>query len=728
MNAFRTLRTRGSSVDGSEPTSIATPPDPAALALLQQLTNDETTTFRDDQWNVIDAIVNRQQRVLLVQRTGWGKSAVYFISAKLLRNQGRGLTLIVSPLLGLMRNQVYAGKRMGLRIGALHSGNNDKFETFVDLIRRDSVDVLLISPERFANDRFRADLLPVIAERLALLVIDEAHCISDWGHDFRPDYQRLSNVIAQLPPSSPVLATTATANNRVVADVSRQLGSLLVSRGPLIRENLALQPLPTMTATERLAWLAKVVPTLQGKGIVYTLTTKDAETVAEWLVRRGIRAHAYHGAITTADQESSDLARIQLEDEFTNGDLQVLVATSALGMGYDNPEVRFVIHYQTPGSIIAYYQQVGRAGRGKEGALGVLMSGPEDNDIQNYFRTSSLPTIEDVTSILAALSSQESMTSTQLMAAVNMSRGRLEQTLGYLAVQSPAPIARQGTAWRRNPVAFNPDYARHRAELIAMRVTEWNEINAFRTEDLTCRMNTLLTALDDPAPVARCGRCDRCLGHPVVDVTLPRDLLREAAAFLNRPLINPIKPRLMVPKDSLPEYGFKGRISPERRAETGCVLIRWGEKEELHNLIRAGKQRGRFDDTVLDAAATMIREHWQPAPAPAWVTCVTSLRHPALVPDLAERLADRLGLPFANVVRKTRETDPQRNQANSVHQSRNLDGAFEITGDLPDGPALLVDDMVDSGWTLTIIAMLLRQAGSGPVFPFALVSTAQSDT
>jgi ATP-dependent DNA helicase RecQ len=481
-----------------------------------------------------------------------------------------------------------------------------------------------------------------------------------------------------------------------------------------------------MSATERLAWIAKVVPTLQGKGIVYTLTTKDAETVAEWLIRRGIRAHAYHGAITTADQESSDLARIHLEDAFTNGDLDVLVATSALGMGYDNPEVRFVIHYQTPGSIIAYYQQVGRAGRGKEGALGVLMSGPEDNDIQEYFRTSSLPSIEDVTSILAALSTQETMTSTQLMAAVNMGKGRLDQTLGYLAVQSPAPIARQGSAWRRNPVAFNPDYAKHRADLIAMRITEWTEINAYRTQDVGCRMNTLLTALDDPAPVERCGRCDRCLGHPVVDVTLPRDLLAEAATFLNRPLIHPIKPRAMIPKGSLPTYGFSGKIPANRRAEPGCVMIQWSDKEALRNMIWSGKRQGRFDDTVVDAAVTMIRDHWQPSPSPAWVTCVSSLRHPTLVPDFAERLADRLGLPFADIVRKTRETEPQKLQENSVHQSRNLDGVFEIAGTVTDGPVLLVDDMVDSGWTLSIVAMLLRQAGSGPVLPFALVSTTKS--
>ncbi|MEJ7839935.1 MAG: RecQ family ATP-dependent DNA helicase, partial [Thermomicrobiales bacterium] len=574
MDTVRRLRTRGTSIAESGATDTASAVDPMALDLLQQLTGDPTTTFRSDQWDVIDAIVNQQQRVLLVQRTGWGKSAVYFISAKLLRAQGRGLTLIVSPLLGLMRNQVHAGRRMGLRIGALHSGNSDKFETFVDLIGKDSIDVLLISPERFANDQFQERLLPTITERMGLLVIDEAHCISDWGHDFRPDYQRLSNVIAQLPASNPILATTATANNRVVADVSRQLGSLLVSRGPLIRDNLALQTLPTMSATDRLAWMATVIPTLEGKGLVYTLTTRDAETVADWLIQHGISAHAYHGAITTSGNEKSSDARIELEDRFTNGDLNVLVATSALGMGYDNPNVRFVIHYQTPGSIIAYYQQVGRAGRGKDGAVGILMSGPEDADIQNFFRTSSLPTVEEVSGILAALSGsgKDSLTASQIMASVNMRKSRLDQTLGYLAVQRPAPISRQDRGWKRNQVAFDAGYAKHRSELIEQRIAEWRELQEYRTGDRGCRMHLLLTALDDPAPIEQCSICDLCLSRPVIDVTPDNEMRRAAGAFLNRPIVNPINPRALIPTNSLPIYGFRGRIAANHRAETGCVL------------------------------------------------------------------------------------------------------------------------------------------------------------
>ena len=704
-----------------------TVPDPIALDLLHQLTGNAADTFRVDQWQVIDAIVNRRDKVLLVQRTGWGKSAVYFVSAKMLRQRGQGLTLIVSPLLGLMRNQVFAGKRMGLRIGALHSGNNDKFPTFRDLIAKDAVDVLLVSPERFANEQFYRELLPSIANRLGLLVIDEAHCISDWGHDFRPDYQRLRNVVANLPPNSPLLATTATANNRVVEDIRGQLGQLQVFRGQLHRENLALQTMPTMSVVERMAWLAQEVPKLEGRGIIYTLTKHDAQQVADWLVHCGVSAHAYYGDIVTPEYPVSYDARIDLEDRFTNGDLRVLVATSALGMGYDNPEIRFVIHYQTPGSIIAYYQQVGRAGRGTETAVGVLMGGPEDGEIHESFRTASLPAAEEVTAILTALEQEDGRTAFALQAEVNMPRGRLDHALKYLSVQNPAPISRTDRVWQRNPVPFDSSYAQHRQALMTMRETEWREISDYRREPAVCQMHLLLVALDDPEPLDRCGICENCTGKPVLPVEIEPDLRRKAGEFLNRPVVRTIEPRKQLPKGASSLYA-KTRIPPEHQAEPGCVLGNWHEDDDIARLVRTGKQTGVVDDRVIDAAAQMIRHLWRPEPAPAWITFVPSLRHPDLVPDIANRLAGRLGLPCPPVVTKVRQTEPQRMQENSFHQCHNLDGAFAISGSVPDGPVLLVDDLTDSGWTFTIVSALLRRAGSGPVFPFALATTAKRTT
>ncbi|MEJ7900791.1 MAG: RecQ family ATP-dependent DNA helicase [Thermomicrobiales bacterium] len=715
----------------SEPEPPPTPEQRAqrdhALDLLRAGVGNPEVDFRDDQWTVIDALVNRREKVLLVQRTGWGKSAVYFITAKLLREQGRGPTLIVSPLLALMRNQVMAGKRMGLRIGALHSGTNDRFDTFVQMIEADAIDVLLVSPERFANQQFLDGLLPLVLERTGLLVVDEAHCISDWGHDFRPDYQRLSNLIRQLPPNSPLLATTATANDRVVEDVREQLGNVRVSRGALTRENLSLQTMKTMSATERLAWLGHTIPRLPGRGIVYTLTKHDAERVAKWLIARDIDAHAYHSDIVTGEINDTTEAKKALEEAFATGDLKVLVATTALGMGYDNPDVRFVIHYQTPGSIIAYYQQVGRAGRGREGAVGVLMSGPEDAEIHTSFRTGSLPTGTDVIEILNALGEVDSATASQLMASVNMPKGRLDGALRYLSVQRPAPVVRDGRVWRRTPVPWRSDYVDHRDALIAMREAEWEEMQRYRRQATGCQMRFLLQALDDPDPPERCGRCENCRGKPVLDIGLDPDLMHEAHRSASEVAANVIAPRMQIPKDSMPVYGFPTRIPPDRRAEPGVYLGQWGD-DGLGDEVRVSKEVGSFGGHIIDAAVTFLRPRWGPSNGPEWITCVPSLRHPNLVPDFAETLANELNLPFIPLIAKVKDTPAQKFQENSTHQCRNLDGAFALTRQPPPGKVLLVDDFVDSGWTFTILALLLRQAGSGPVVPFGLASTRSRDS
>ena len=589
-----------------------------------------------------------------------------------------------------------------------------------------SVDVLLISPERFANPRFVDNLLPLLMRKLGLLVVDEAHCISDWGHDFRPDYQRLAHIIGQLPPNSPLLATTATANDRVVADVVAQLGDVRVSRGRLARENLALQVMPTMSAVERLAWLAGAIPALPGKGIVYTLTRADAERVATWLKGRGVSAHAYYSdVVANGFPETSDAKR-WLEDEFTSGDLKVLVATTALGMGYDNPDVRFVFHYQAPSSIIAYYQQVGRAGRGREGAVGVLMSGPEDAAIHERFRTSSLPTAGDVVSILGKLAEHDGLILSQLLSMLNMPRGRLDQALRYLSVRRPAPVIRDGTTWRRTPVKWNPAYADERDALIDLRLQEWDEIQAYRRQKTGCLMRTLLVALDDPAPPDRCGICQHCRGDVPIAREPDPDLMHEAYRFIHRLAANVIAPRQQIPKGSMPVYGFPTRIPANLQAEAGRALGHAGD-DSIGDRVMLSKTIGSFEPDLIDAAAAFIRDTWRPDPAPTWIAFVPSRRHPTLVPSLAHDLAEKLGVPCREVIAKVRDTEEQKLQENSAHQCGNLDGAFEIVGTTDSGPVLLVDDVVDSGWTMTVLATLLRQAGSGPVLPFAMASSRPRD-
>ncbi len=365
--------------------------------------------FREDQWEAIDALVNQHQKLLVVQRTGWGKSAVYFISAKIFRQRGLGLTIIISPLLALMRNQIDAARHLGLVAETINSTNRDDWQAVTQRILANELDCLLISPERLANDEFVETVLQPVADQIALMVVDEAHCISDWGHDFRPDYRRIVNILKLLPQNTPVLGTTATANNRVVDDIQGQLGDIQILRGSLIRESLALQTLILPDQESRLAWLSQTIPNLPNTGIIYTLTTRDAEQVANWLTQNDVDARAYHGSITHPDfvngdgKLDSNAYRQHLEDLLLNNQLKVLVATTALGMGYDKPDLGFVIHYQAPGSIVTYYQQVGRAGRGIDYAVGVLMSGTEDNNIHAFFRSSAFPSRGQINEILDVL-------------------------------------------------------------------------------------------------------------------------------------------------------------------------------------------------------------------------------------------------------------------------------------------------------------------------------------
>ena len=689
-----------------------------ALSLLRRALDDETASFRDGQWEAIDALVNRQERLLVVQRTGWGKSSVYFIATRILRDRGRGPTLIVSPLLALMRNQIEAAKRLGIRALTINSTNRDEWPELQRALRANEADALLISPERLANDEFVENVLLPIAETIGLLVVDEAHCISDWGHDFRPDYRRLVNVLQRMPDNVPILGTTATANNRVVADVQVQLGDIGIQRGSLMRQTLTLQTMRLPTQAARLAWLVEHINELPGTGIIYTLTKRDANQVADWLNQHGTVARAYYSGVIGDGFEDSDAYRQHLEDLLLRNEIKALVATTALGMGYDKPDLGFVIHYQAPGSIVTYYQQVGRAGRGIGHAVGILMSGDEDDDIHDYFRGSAFPRERWVRSILEALEESDGLTTNQLEEAVNLRRGQIEQVLKFLSVDSPAPVIKDGSKWKRTPVPFRIDHERIR-RLTEQREVEWREVQAYIGEP-GCLMEFLARALDDADPQP-CGRCASCLGMPVVETTFSREAAISAGRFLRHSEIA-LECNKQVAKDAFAEYGFRGNLPEELRAGTGRIFSRWGDAG-WGQLVAEDKHNGHFRDELVDAVAEMLRDRWRPDPAPTWVTCVPSRNHPTLVPDFARRLANTLGLPFLPVVTKIRENEPQKGQQNRFHQCRNLDGVFAIDGEVPDGPVLLVDDVVDSAWTLTVTAALLKRAGSGPVWPLALTTS-----
>lgn len=694
----------------------------SALELLRRALSNPHAEFRDGQWEAIDALVNQRRKLLVVERTGWGKSSVYFIAARILRDRGLGPTLIVSPLLALMRNQMEAAERLGIRPVTINSTNRDDWPPLMQSILYNQADAVLISPERLANDEFVRTVLLPIADRIGLLVVDEAHCISDWGHDFRPDYRRLVHVLRHMPSNMAVLGTTATANNRVVNDITTQLGDIEVQRGSLLRETLALQAVQLPDQSGRLAWLAEHLPQLPGTGIVYTLTKRDADQVAEWLTQNGIAAKAYYSGVEAVGFECSDAYRQHLESALLNNEIKVLVATTALGMGYDKPDLGFVVHYQAPGSIVAYYQQVGRAGRAIEYAVGVLLAGREDEEIQEYFRAGAFPDERHVNGILEALAESDGLSERQLEAKVNLRKGQIDKVLKFLSVENPSPLIKDGSHWRRTPVPYRLDH-QHIQRLTRQRAAEWQEVQEY-INSRDCLMLFLARSLDDEQ-AQPCGRCASCLGRPVIPEEFSHQLAVAAALYLKHAEL-PLECKKQVAGGAFHQYGFSGNLPANLRAETGRILSRWGDAG-WGRVVAEDKHNNHFRDELVEAVVEMIRERWRPSPAPTWVACVPSRNHPNLVPDFARRLAARLHLPFHEAITKVRDNQQQKLQQNRYHQCRNLDGVFDVAADIPNGPVLLLDDMVDSAWTMTVVAALLRLAGGGPVWPVALASTSSGD-
>ncbi|MFV2000232.1 MAG: RecQ family ATP-dependent DNA helicase, partial [Acidimicrobiia bacterium] len=669
-----------------------------ALRSLRLLTANPDAEFRDGQQEAIDAVLGGSHRALVVQRTGWGKSAVYFIATRVLRDRGAGPTVIVSPLLALMRNQVEAASRLGLTARTVNSTNRATWENVFEEIDDDEVDLLLISPERLNNPSFRADILPKIISRMGLLVIDEVHCISDWGHDFRPDYRRLERIVAALPPSTPVLGTTATANDRVVEDIVTQLGDNLVTiRGTLDRPSLQLQVIDMPDKAQRLAWLAQTIPTLDGSGIVYTLTIADANRTAAFLRSRGIDAAGYTG------QTESD-ARLRIEERLSDNDLKVVVATSALAMGYDNPFIQFVVHFQIPGSAISYYQQVGRSGRAVDSAYGIALAGAEDVRIQDYFIDSAFPPESVVNDILDALSEHGGLRLTELLTYVNIRQARLEATMNLLDVEGA--VYNDDGAWYRAVQRWTYPTERFDHVTNQRRIEQAAMRRYVHADD--CLMAELRTLLDDPAE--RCGRCANCLGSLLPEAVNP-EMLRAAEVFLASESIV-IEPRLRPPR------GIDDLTLTSQKLEPGRALSRYNEGG-LGELVRQGKyETHRFDDSLIDAAARFI-QRWRPQPAPQWLTGVPDRAPNRVLETFAKQLAERLSLEYIQAVRRTADNPPQKTMENSFMQANNVLEAFSVRT-VQSGPVLLVDDIIDSRWTMTVIGNLLLQQGSGPVIPFAL--------
>ncbi|AWT45925.1 MULTISPECIES: RecQ family ATP-dependent DNA helicase [Streptomyces] len=691
--------------------------------------------LREDQWQAVAALVREHRRALVVQRTGWGKSAVYFVATALLRRRGAGPTVIVSPLLALMRNQVEAAERAGIRARTINSANPEEWDTVHGEIERGETDVLLISPERLNSVDFREQVLPGLAATTGLLVVDEAHCISDWGHDFRPDYRRLRTMLAELRPGVPVLATTATANARVTADVAEQLGTgggeALVLRGSLERESLRLGVVELPDAAHRLAWLAEHLEALPGSGIIYALTVAAAEEATAFLRQRGFTVASYTGRTENAD-------RLQAEADLLENRVKALVATSALGMGFDKPDLGFVVHLGSPSSPIAYYQQVGRAGRGVAHADVLLLPGKEDEAIWRYFADTAFPAEEQVRRTLSALAEAgRPLSVPALEAMVDLRRSRLETMLKVLDVDGAVTRVKGG--WASTGADWVYDAERY-ARVARQRAAEQQAMRDY-VATRACRMEFLRRQLDDEG-AAPCGRCDNCAG-PWIDASVSADALTGAVKELDRPGVE-IEPRRMWPT-GMPALGvdLKGRIPAGEQCSPGRALgrlsdIGWGNR--LRPLLADDAPDGPVPDDVLRAAVAVLAD-WARSPGgwasnapdaaarPAGVVAVPSLTRPQLVGSLAQGIATVGRLPFLGTLSYTGLDGAHvARRSNSAQRLKALSGAFAVSGELAEalaraqGPVLLVDDSTDSGWTLAVAARLLRRAGSGPVLPLVLAS------
>ncbi len=687
-----------------------------AVELLRLGTGVLDATFHDGQAESIEHVVDGRGRLLVVQRTGWGKSMVYFIATRMLRDAGHGPILLVSPLLALMRNQIESAARMGVHAATINSDNQPEWDEVFGALHAGKVDILLVSPERLALAKFRTRTLTEIASRVPLLVVDEAHCISDWGHDFRPHYRLIRRLIEDLPANVRLLATTATANQRVMNDLAEVLGpDLTVERGPLGRSSLTLQTLRIGSRAERMAWLAERIPNLPGTGIVYTLTVRDATRLAEWLRARGV------GAVAYSSRSGDDRERI--ENDLLANKIKVVVATSALGMGFDKPDLGFVVHYQMPGSVVAYYQQVGRAGRAIDHAYALLLSGDDDDEILDYFVKSAFPSRAEVAMVIDTLTAApDGLTTTELEARVDLRRSRLAHTMQLLALESPSPIAKQGTRWLLTPSQLSHSFWERVERITEIRMREREQMREY----LALRnghMEFLIDALDGiPEPVSRPP-------GPPLPSQIEAATVAAAIEFLRRTAV-PIEPRKQWVVE-LPVSGFtRGRIADAECCAPGLALSMYGDPGSGESVKRGKYEIGRFDDQLVEAAATAIAD-WSPTPPPVAVTCVPSSRHPNLVPDLARRLAEHLRLPFIASLREIVERPAQKSMQNSAHQLGNLDGRFDLVdatrATIATGPLLLVDDIVDSRWTFTVCAALLRRAGCPAVHPFALAESTASD-
>lgn len=678
-----------------------------ATEIIKELYGKDAS-FREGQYEAIEATMT-QKRTLVVQRTGWGKSLVYFVCTKLMREQRRGVTMVVSPLLVLMQNQIEAAEKMGLKCDVLNSAVKDRRDDILSSLENNELDLILVTPETLFAEDVQKRLRNI---RIGLFVIDEAHCISDWGHDFRLEYGNLRKIIQQLPANVPILATTATANDRVIADLQNQLGDkVYVSRGPLTRDSLYIQVLNKPDKIERYAWILENVPKLEGSGIIYCLTQRDCDYLAEFLKKNKISAAAYY----SRDGEDGEKLNHEIEEKFRTNKLKVIVATIKLGMGYDKGDIAFVIHYQMPSNIVSYYQQIGRAGRNINKAYIFLMYGKEDEEILNYFINTAFPTEQETKRLIDYIGDHDGIKIGQIVSAMNIRKSRIDKALAFLI--NDGFIRKDKGTYYITPKKFVYDRD-HYDTITTIRKSEMEQMKHLaQTEG--CYSKYIVSCLDDKT-AKECGHCSNCLGKEIIPSAVSEKCLHIAEEYVNK-LIIPIEPRKRWASSSVTRATKIEHIN-----QTGFCISKYGDAG-YGELVKQGKysKEKRFSDELVGKSAEMLKLFIQENKI-HHICCVPSLRSD-LVKDFTLRLASSLKLEFVDALEKT-EAKQQKEMENSAHQCANAYTSFWVKDGvrIPKN-ILLVDDVVDSKWTFTVCGYRLMESGAEKVYPFALADSSNRE-
>lgn len=662
----------------------------------------KNASFREGQLEAIKAVLSGK-RTLVVQKTGWGKSLIYFLTTKILRQEGKGLTLIISPLIALMDNQLESTKMFNLQSATINSSTNIDFSEVYNRIDNNQIDILFVAPERLEDEEFRNRVLNKAT--IGMLVIDEAHCISDWGHDFRPDYRRIKVVLKDLPTTTHLLATTATANDRVIDDIKKQLGdNIFVLRGSLTRESLYIQILDMREEELRLAWLAENIKKLPKAGIIYCLTKRDVYSVTNWLKKNNIDAYAY-----TSDTNKNIPLKEEITTKFFNNEMDVLVATTAFGMGIDKRDIKFIIHYQRPGNVVSYYQQIGRAGRAIDKAYAILLLGREDDEINQFFINSAFPTYEEMTKVIDLISKSDGLKKTEIEKDINMKQGRLEKILKFLLVNGDINRDTSTKKYYRTAKKWNPDM-NYAAQITEIRNREFTRMKEFVNLKNSCYMKFIVNELNDPY-AKDCGHCAYCLSKEKLNENLKEEDIKNALVYLKQDFFT-IEPRKKYPDNT--------KILTQ--LQKGYALSNYG-KAGWGKLVSTNKYKDKhFCKELIEESAKFIKEKYKDCKLQC-ITSVPSLSNLNLVKDFAVELSKKLNLPYIDVIIKIDTGKKQKEMNNSFQQYINACNGFEVNNKVKYKNVLLVDDMVDSRWTLTVCGIKLMEKGAVNVYPFALANT-----